>query len=121
MKINNTAALLLLIAALAISSVSPASEHPSLILTKAGVEKIRAGLGKAPLFDATLAEIRAEVDAEIERGIDTPIPKDFSGGYTHERHKRNYLILQQAGALFQILGDEKYAVYIRDMLFLYES
>lgn len=121
MKINNTTALLLLIAALAISSVSPASEHPSLILTKAGVEKIRAGLGKAPLFDATLAEIRAEVDAEIERGIDTPIPKDFSGGYTHERHKRNFLVLQQAGALFQILGDEKYAVYVRDMLLQYAS
>ncbi|MCZ0954788.1 MAG: alginate lyase family protein, partial [Rhodospirillaceae bacterium] len=33
----------------------------------------------------------------------------------------NFLILQQAGVLFQILEDEKYAIYIRDMLFQYEA
>ena len=90
-------------------------------MTKAGVEKIRVELGTVPLFDATLASVKEKVDAEIELGIDTPIPKDFSGGYTHERHKRNYQIAQQAGALFQILEDEKYAVYVRDMLFQYEA
>ena len=90
-------------------------------MTKAGVEKIRAELGKVPLFDATLRNVKAEVDAEIELGIDTPLPKDFSGGYTHRRHKRNFFILQQAGVLFQILEDEKYAIYIRDMLFQYEA
>ena len=90
-------------------------------MTKAGVEKIRAELGTVPLFDATVASVKAEVDAEIELGIDTPIPKDFSGGYTHQRHKQNFLILQKAGVLFQILEDEKYAVYVRDMLFQYEA
>ena len=54
-------------------------------------------------------------------GIDTPIPKDYSGGYTHERHKRNFLVAQQAGALFLVLEDEKYAEYVRDMLFQYEA
>jgi len=98
-----------------------AGEHPSLIMTKAGAEKIRAELGTVPLFDATLANVKAEVDAEIELGIDTPIPKDFSGGYTHQRHKQNFLILQKAGVLFQILDDEKYANYVRDMLFQYEA
>jgi len=92
-----------------------------LILTKAGVEKIRAELGTVPLFDTTLENVKAEVDAEIELGIDTPIPKDLSGGYTHERHKRNFLIIQKAGVLFQILEDEKYANYVRDMLFQYEA
>ena len=61
------------------------------------------------------------MDAEIERGIDTPVPKDYSGGYTHERHKRNFVIMQKAGALYQILDDEKYADYVRDMLFQYEA
>lgn len=97
------------------------AEHPRLIMTKAGVERIRAELGTVPLFDAALASVRAEVDAEIEHGIDTPIPRDFSGGYTHERHKRNYFVAQKAGALFQILQDEKYAAYVRDMLFQYEA
>jgi len=95
--------------------------HPSLVLTKDGVERIRAELGNVPLFDATLAKVREEVDAEIALGIDTPVPRDFSGGYTHERHKRNFLILPKAGALYQILEDEKYAVYVRDMLFQYEA
>lgn len=98
-----------------------AQEHPSLILTKSGVQKIRQELGNVPLFDKSLALVKAEVDAEIELGIETPIPKDYSGGYTHERHKRNFLMLQKAGVLFQILQDEKYAVYVRDMLFQYEK
>ena len=104
-----------------VALTAQAEAHPNLILTEAGVERIRAELGIVPLFDATVARVKAEVDAEIELGIDTPIPKDLSGGYTHERHKRNFLVLQQAGALFQILEDEEYAVYIRDMLFRYEA
>ncbi|MEM6513830.1 MAG: alginate lyase family protein [Pseudomonadota bacterium] len=95
--------------------------HPGLILTRSGVEQIREELGKVPLFDHTLAQVKAEVDAEIALGIQTPIPKDFSGGYTHERHKRNFLVLPKAGALYQILEDDTYAIYIRDMLFQYEA
>ncbi|GEP51148.1 hypothetical protein FNO01nite_18200 [Flavobacterium noncentrifugens] len=96
-----------------------AQEHPSLVLTPQSVKDIRAQLGKVPLFDASLADVKFEVDAEIALGIEVPIPKDFSGGYTHERHKRNFLIMEKAGVLYQILGDEKYAVYVRDMLLAY--
>ncbi|QVY65022.1 alginate lyase family protein [Polaribacter sp. Q13] len=93
--------------------------HPKLILTKKGVDKIRQNLGNVPVFDKTLADTKAEVDAEIELGILVPIPKDLSGGYTHERHKKNFIMLQKAGVLFQILNDEKYANYVKDMLFAY--
>ncbi|MFD1315101.1 alginate lyase family protein [Namhaeicola litoreus] len=95
------------------------SDHPSLILTKQGIKDIRANLGKVPIFDESLEATKSEVDAEIELGIQVPIPKDYSGGYTHERHKRNHLIMQKAGVLYQILNDEKYARYIKDMLFAY--
>ena len=121
MNFRNRIALFLVTLWLVAPATSLAGDHPSLIMTKAGVEKIRAELGTVPLFDATLASVKAEVDAEIEWGIDTPIPKDFSGGYTHQRHKQNFLILQKAGVLFQILEDEKYANYVRDMLFQYEA
>jgi len=94
-------------------------DHPSLILTKEGVQKIRSQLGTVPIFDKTLAKVKAEVDAEILAGIEVPIPKDFSGGYTHERHKRNFLIIQKAGVLYQILDDEKYALYVKNMLLAY--
>ena len=113
--------LALVILGLAMPAITLAGDHPKLIMTKAGVEKIRAELGTVPLFDATVAKVKAEIDAEIELGIDTPIPQDYSGGYTHERHKRNFFIIQKAGALYQILEDEKYADYVRDMLFQYEG
>ncbi|QGX63887.1 heparinase [Alteromonas mediterranea] len=100
---------------------SEAKGHPNLILTESGVERMRDSLGEVPLFDKSLAAVKQEVDAEIEMGIDTPIPKDFSGGYTHQRHKKNFFIAQKAGVLYQVLEDEKYAKYIRDMLFQYEA
>lgn len=93
--------------------------HPNLILTKKGVENIRNSKEKAPLFEEVLVATQEEVDAEIELGIFVPIPKDMAGGYTHERHKKNFFILQKAGNLYQITGDEKYAVYIRDMFLEY--
>ncbi|MBL4630486.1 MAG: alginate lyase family protein [Paraglaciecola sp.] len=113
--------LLLIVATLNIPFSVQSQEHPNLILTQSGVERVRANLGKVPLFDATVQNVKKEVDAEIALGIDTPIPKDFSGGYTHQRHKRNFQIAQKAGALYQILQDDKYAIYIRDMLFQYEA
>ena len=121
MKIRNGIAVSLVVLGLAFTTVSKSQEHPNLIMTKAGVERIRSELGKVPLFDTTVKKVKAELDAEIELGIDTPIPLDYSGGYTHERHKRNFFILQKAGALYQILEDEKYAKYVRDMLFQYEG
>ncbi|MEP2280333.1 alginate lyase family protein, partial [Maribacter sp.] len=109
------------VCAIFITLSANAQEHPSLILTKSGVEKIRAELGNVPLFDASLEKLKQQVDAEIALGIDTPIPKDYSGGYTHVRHKHNMYVMQQAGALYQILDDEKYAKYVKDMLLQYEE
>lgn len=96
-------------------------QHPKLILTAKGVQDIRSKLGSIPIFDNSLQKVKEEVDAEIELGIQTPIPKDYSGGYTHSRHKQNWFTLQKAGVLYQILEDEKYAKYIKDMLFQYEA
>ncbi len=103
------------------SSAFAADQHSGLILTNEGIERIQENLGSVPLFDSTLRLVQQEVDDEIENGIETPVPRDLSGGYTHERHKANFFALQKAGALFQILEDEKYADYVRDMLFQYEA
>lgn len=94
-------------------------EHPSLVLTSAGVIEMKSSLGKIPLFDQSLKSVINEVDAEIANGIEVPIPKDLAGGYTHERHKSNFFMMQKAGVLFQITGDDKYAIYVRDMLLQY--
>ncbi|QHI38420.1 Exo-oligoalginate lyase [Kordia antarctica] len=102
-------------------STSTSQQHPNLILTVQGVKDIRAQLGNIPIFDNTLKVVQEEIDAEIAAGIETPIPKDYSGGYTHVRHKRNMIVLQKAGVLYQILDDEKYAKYVKDMLMQYEE
>lgn len=93
--------------------------HPNLITTPAGVESMRASIGSVPLFDQSVEETRSEVDVEMEKGINVPVPKDLAGGYTHEQHKANFLTMQKAGVLFQITGEEKYAVYVKDMLLAY--
>jgi len=101
------------------TSTNAQSQHPSLILTRQGVIDIKANLGNVPVFDKTLEKVKEQVDAQIEKGIDVPTPKDMAGGYTHTQHKINYATMQKAGVLFQLLGDEKYAVYVRDMLLEY--
>ena len=95
------------------------TNHPNLILTNKSVAEIKLQLGTIPVFDETLKLAKEEVDLEIEKGIDVPIPKDMAGGYTHTQHKLNYATMQKAGVLFQLLDDEKYAIYIRDMLLEY--
>ena len=107
---------LLVIALLGFSFCATAQEYSGLILTEEGAKNIEMNLGKAPMFDRTLASIQAQVDAEISNGIDVPIPKDLAGGYTHEQHKANFFMMQKAGVLFRITEDEKYANYILEML-----
>lgn len=95
--------------------------HPNLILTVDGVNEMKGSLGQVPLFDQTFQAIQEEVNAEIASGIDVPLPKDLAGGYTHERHKKNFFMMQKSGVLFQITGNDKYAVYIREMLLQYAA
>ena len=48
-----------------------------------------------------------------------PFLEDGGGGYTHERHKKNYQLMYNAGIIYQISQDDKYANYVRDMLLEY--
>lgn len=96
-----------------------AQNHPGLILTIEGTKAIRADKNSYALFDRALQLTQTEVDREIDLGIDVPIPKDMAGGYTHERHKTNFFILQKAGNLYQITGKVKYAKFVKEMLLEY--
>ncbi|WP_109299107.1 alginate lyase family protein [Aquimarina sp. AU474] len=108
-----------IIIAFFLGTLCNAQKHPNLILTKKGVESIKMQLGQIPVFDQTLSKTKTEIDKEIATGIHVPVPKDMAGGYTHDRHKKNWITLQKAGVLFQILGDEKYAKYVHDVLKVY--
>nr|WP_256534303.1 heparinase II/III family protein [Lewinella sp. JB7] len=72
-----------------------------------------------PLFALTLAETQEQVDATMEQTFLVPTPVDMAGGYTHEVHKQNWKTLMDAGALFRLTGEEKYATFVRDGLLQY--
>ena len=76
---------------------------------------MRAALGKNPLLDRSVDEARKTVDSALAHPIDVPQPGE-AGGYAHERHKQNYREMEQAGLLFAITRDARYARFVRAML-----
>ena len=108
------------LAALLLASAAPAFAQDAPVLTS--IESYRAmsaGAQSAPLFAREVAAARKSVDACIRAGIDVPVPKDRGGGPTHERHKANYKLIQQAGTLYRLTGERRYADYVRDLLLAY--
>lgn len=95
-------------------------KRPRMLLSASDVQHMRDCMGKYALFDQAIDKAKKMLDQAIGRPIDVPVPKD-AGGYTHEKHKQNYKEMQAAGVLFQITGDERYAVFVRDMLLKYAA
>ncbi len=60
-------------------------------------------------FDKTLKEARIKLDAAMSAPLTVPVPKDPGGGYTHETHKANFSLMYDAGQLYELTGDKKYA------------
>ena len=92
------------------------SRHPLLLLSPAGVERIRTEAGRIPEFDRVVRETVAAADAAIAHGVEIPVPRDHGGGYSHERHKDNYYDLYHCGLAYQLTGREAYARFVREML-----
>ena len=112
--------LLLLIVLAFVSCVSKEnSGHPFISLNEEEVSEIRSGLGKYAIYDESTKSIKLRVDEFILKEIDVPIPKDYSGGYTHEQHKMNYKMMYEASMLYQIYDDPIYADFIVNMLNAY--
>ena len=74
-----------------------------------------------PLYAAEIARSQKFVDMMMQAGVVVPMPKDPGGGYTHEQHKRNYKAIYEAGQLYRITGEQKYADYARDVLLAYAA
>jgi hypothetical protein len=91
-------------------------EHPCLLLTQKDIKDIKKSIGKYPLFDKSFEELKKIADGAVISKIEVPIPKDADGGYTHEKHIKNYNEMYAAGTLFQITKNVKYAKFIRNML-----
>ena len=99
--------------------LAKAQEDPSILYPTTAAQAFELGNNLPPLFKETLSSTEASVKAWIADGILVPVPKDMAGGYSHEVHKRNFLLMQQTGALYQITKDEVYKEFLQALFLAY--
>lgn len=95
--------------------------RPRLLLTPGGVREIKAQLGKNSLTDKAFADAKAIADVAVAGAVVVPEPRDVGGGYSHEKHKSNYTDMYNAGVVYQLTGNRKYAEFVRQMLLQYAA
>ena len=97
------------------------AQHPVTFITKAETAEVKAGLSKYPLLRQSYDAIKKEVDPWIGKEIDVPVPKDPAGGYTHERHKANYMLMYNSALLYNLTGDTHYAQLVKKLFLKYAA
>ncbi len=98
-----------------------AQQHPIAFATKKDLQLVKNSLATNLVLNQSFSEIKKSVDQWIGKEIDVPVPKDPAGGYTHEKHKENYNIMFNAGVLYQITGDAKYALLVKNVFLKYAA
>ena len=78
-----------------------------------------AAASQASGFDATLGQAKIDLAVQMDLPITIPVPKDPGGGYTHEKHKANATLIYNAGQIYKLTGEKKYAEYAGKMLLAY--
>ena len=96
------------------------SSHPSLIIYEKEGEMINKSIDSYPLLKHTFDNLSREVNNAIKSPIEIPMPGE-AGGYAHEKHKQNYRDMRNAGELFVITGEVKYANFVKTMLLGYSD
>ena len=70
-------------------------------------------------FDVTLNQAKSSLEQQMDLPNTIPVPKDPGGGYTHEKHKANATLIYNAGQIYQLTGEQKYAEFAGEMLHAY--
>lgn len=97
------------------------AQHPITFFTKTEATEVNKNISKYPLLTRSYNEIRNDVDVWVGKDVDVPFPKDPAGGYTHDKHKANYMLMFNAGILYNLTGDNKYAALVKQMLLKYAT
>ncbi|RVU86650.1 chondroitin lyase [Leucothrix sargassi] len=85
------------------------------LLNQQEIEAIQKELGKDSLMGQSLDALIRDTDKYMALGIDVP-GHSPAGGYAHNKHTANGKYIDQAGRLFLITGDEKYAKFTADLI-----
>lgn len=83
------------------------------------IREIRDQWPQSTLFSVAIERAKSRIGGLAASPPDVPLPKDPGGGYTHERHKANGIVIADAGALYQWTGESAYAGLARQLLLAY--
>jgi len=100
--------------ALSACSAETASVTPS-VERNFDVDKVYTGAR----FEQTLKTAETVLTAQMALPLNIPTPKDPGGGYTHEKHKEYAKLIYDAGAMYTLTGEQKYADYAARVLTAY--
>jgi hypothetical protein len=114
MKLANT-----LLSVFLLSSFGCSAQH--LLETPEQIEAMQIAAKSDGSFADEFEARKAKIDLALTQELNIPLPADAGGGYTHEVHKRNYATMRDAGRLYLITQEQKYADLVRDMLFEYAA
>ena len=106
------------------SGLTSAKSHhqrvsPNLVITASDLPAMRAAIKQPGRFADKYNALKASIDTQMAQPISMPVPADGGGGYTHERHKKNYQLMFNAGVIYQLSQDKRYADFVRDILIAY--
>ena len=91
---------------------------PELITKNVDVMAMKEAKTSLPLFKSAYEKVKTDLDMAMLNPIDVPVPKDPGGGYTHEQHKYNYKLINDAGIIYQLSGEKKYADFSKKILLI---
>ena len=95
------------------------ADHPRLLLTASDIRAHGSEWQGVPLFAASVRGAEARLRAHFAKAPEVPTPADPGGGYTHEQHKQNGILIQDAGFLYQWTGNDQFAQYAKQLLLAY--
>jgi hypothetical protein len=97
------------------------AQQQAAFFTQQEVAAVKKQKEVLPLLKASFAEAKQQVDGWLTKDVDVPVPKDAAGGYTHERHKSNYILCFNSGILYQLTGNKAYADLVKKILLKYAA
>ncbi|SHJ15802.1 Heparinase II/III-like protein [Mesonia phycicola] len=100
-------------------SQSKKNTNTKLILSENAAQTIAKEIETNSFLQASFSKVVTNADKALANGIELPIPKDPGGGYTHEKHKKNYTDMYNAALSYRVTKKTEYANYVKDMLLQY--
>lgn len=92
-----------------------ARAHPHLMLSSWGIREIRKNKDN-PLIKRAIDKIQNQIDKAMRLGVRAPFPEGRGAGYSHDQNKKNGYYIYDAGLLYQITGEKKYAEFGKKLL-----